>query len=886
MMRLFSIFGYKCSIIASFLFIVYPATASELKQIGESPVSTSSFPKTQPGRSRVPLKLSEVESSPKSANVLVQAPAPLQEVAPITSVKANPSDKGLEVILQTTKGEQLQVANRSTGNNFIADITGTQLRLADGSSFAFRSNKPIAGITEITVTNFDANTVRVTVVGEQALPKVELFDDDEGLIFGVVPAATATQSLQTPQAEEKPATQTPEEKPSAQQDDPIELVVTGEQDGYRVPNTTTGTRTDTPLRDIPQSIQIVPQEVLRDQQVNRLDDALRNVAGVIAEFNAGPAVYYKIRGFGVADNSLLRNGLPDPGVGDSVELANVERIEVLKGPASVLFGLGSPGGSINTVTKRPLSEPFYEIDASIGSESFYRGAIDFSGPLNDSKTALYRFNAAYRNSGSFIDFSNSESLSLSPVVSVAIGDRTNLTVGVDYIQTRDSGKGFGVPTVGTIFPNPNGKIPRNRNLTEPTDNVDGTTVRAGYELEHKFNDNWSLTNAFRYGFRSYYSTETRPDSLDADNRTISRSFSIYDNQFTSYTLTTNVVGKFSTGSIQHQLLFGVDLNRSIGAVPRYASGDAAPIDIFNPIYGQPIGLFTFEASNEAATDSFGIYLQDQIALTEKLKVLLGARFDGFRQNSQDFIANTESSQSNSALSPRLGIVYQPIPTISLYASYISSFTPARGTFLFGANLDTLFEPERGQQFEVGVKADLNDRLSATLALYDLTRTNVLVTDPNNQDFQIQTGEQNSQGVELSLTGEIFPGWNISAGYAYTNARITKDTTFEVGSRLESVPDHSFNVWTTYEIQKGDLKGLGFGLGLFFVGDRPGNLQNTYDIPSYLRADASIFYKRDRFQVGLNFKNLFDTEYFEIGYFGGRVGYGQPLTVQGTVSLQF
>ncbi|MCC5601445.1 TonB-dependent receptor [Nostoc sp. CHAB 5714] len=822
--------------------------------------------------------------STRVADLFAQQPTTTR-VIQITGVKATPTNKGVEVILETTVGAQLQVINRSTSNNFIADIPNAQLRLPNGDGFTFRSEKPLSEIAEITVTNVDANTVRVTVVGEKALPTVELFDDNAGLVFGINSAATA---MQPPP--EKPTTETPQEEPAAQQDEPIELVVTGEQDGYRVPNSSTGTRTDTPLRDIPQSIQVVPQQVLRDQQVNRLDDALRNVAGVTAEFTAGPTVYYKIRGFAVADNSLLRDGLPDPGVGDSVELANVERIEVLKGPASVLFGLGSPGGSINIVTKRPLSEPFYAVDATIGSYSFYRGAVDFSGPLNDSKTALYRFNAVYRNSGSFIDFYNSESLSLSPVVSLAIGKKTNLTLSADYIGTRDSGKSFGLPTVGTIFANPNGKLPRNRNLTEPTDNVDGTTVRAGYQLEHKFNDNWSLTNAFRYGYRSLYSIETRLDGLDADNRTINRSLSIYDNRFTSYNLTTNVVGKFSTGSIGHQLLFGVDLNRSISAVPRTAGdGDAASIDIFNPVYGQPnggSGLFPFEASNEATTDSFGIYLQDQVALTESLKVLLGARFDGFKQVSEDFIANTESSQSDSALSPRIGIVYQPIPAISLYASYISSFTPARGTFLFGSNLDTLFEPERGRQFEVGVKADLNSRLSATLALYDLTRTNVLVTDPNDDDFQIQTGEQNSRGIELSLSGEILPGWNIIAGYAYTDARITKDTTFEVGSRLQNAADHAFNVWTTYEIQKGDLQGLGFGLGLFFVGDRAGDLPNTYDIPSYLRTDASIFYNRDRFRIGLNFKNLFDVEYFELGYFGGRVDYGQPFTVQGTVSFQF
>lgn len=811
---------------------------------------------TAPGESSAPI--SRIQDLPRPTTTvkewLSQAETPAPPVQ-VTGVRLNSIESGIQVILETAEPRSLTPEFTTEGTAKVADVPGVVLALPNGQSF--EATTPAPGIRSVSVTQLEGDRVQIRAIGETSVPVV------------------------TVRAEASPVAAAPEEPEE-------EVIVTGDRrPSYRVPTSSAGTRTSTPLRDIPQSIQVVPQAVLRDQQVTRLDDALRNVAGVTAEFNAGPAVYYKIRGFGVSDNSLLRDGLPDPGVGDSVELANVERIEVLKGPASVLFGLGSPGGSINTITKRPLSVPLYEVDVSIGNYSFYRSAIDFSGPLNDSKTVLYRFNAAYRNSGSFIDFYSSESLSLSPVIRVAIGQQTNLTLSADYIETRDSGKGFGLPTVGTIFANPNGKLPRNRTLTEPTDNVDGTTVRAGYQLEHKFNENWSLTNAFRYGFRSLYSAETRPDILDIDNRTISRSFSIYDNQFTSYTLTTNVVGKFSTGSIQHQLLFGVDLNRSIGLVPRTASSEAAPIDIFNPIYRQPSsGVFTFEASNEATTDSFGIYLQDQIALAENLKVLLGGRFDGFRQNSKDFLANTESSQSDSAFSPRIGIVYQPIPAVSLYASYISSFTPARGTFLFGANLDTLFDPERGRQFEIGVKADLTDRLSATLALYDLTRTNVLVTDPNNQDFQIQTGEQNSRGVELSLAGEILPGWSISAGYAYTDAQITKDTTFEVGSRLQSVPDHTLSLWTTYEIQKGNLKGLGFGLGLFFVGERIQDLPNTYALPSYLRTDASLFYRRDRLRLGLNFRNLFDVDYSDIGYFGGRVGYGEPFTVQGTISWKF
>nr|WP_230967120.1 TonB-dependent receptor plug domain-containing protein [Nostoc commune] len=450
-----------------------------------------------------------------------------QGIIQVTGVKLRQTDKELEVILESTGSDKLQPVSKSEGNNFIADIPNTQLSLPSGSEF--RQENPATGITLVTVTNIDANTIRITVTGEASSPTVELFDSDEGLIFGV--AVTGTVALPQPETE-KPTSETPPEAPTAQQDEPIELVVTGEQDGYRVTDTSTGTRTDTPLRDIPQSIQVVPQQVLRDQQVTRLDDALRNVAGVTPEFTSGATVYYRIRGFDLSNNNLLRDGLPDPGVGDTVELANVERVEVLRGPASVLFGLGNPGGSINIVTKRPLSEPFYNIDATFGNYSFYRGAFDFSGPLNDSKTVLYRLNTAYRNSGSFFDSYSSENFNISPTFSVAIGDRTQLNFSADYIQTRDSGLEFGVPIVGSIFPNPNGKIPRDRSLTEPTDEANGTTTRIGYELEHKFSDNWSLRNAFRYGFNSYYLTQTRPGSLQEDNRTINRSFSIYDQYFT------------------------------------------------------------------------------------------------------------------------------------------------------------------------------------------------------------------------------------------------------------------------------------------------------------------------------------------------------------------
>ncbi|MBN3892558.1 MAG: AMIN domain-containing protein [Nostoc sp. JL31] len=228
------------------------------------------------------------------------------EVTQVTGVKANPTDKGVEVILQTTQGEQLQITNRSAENNFIADIPNAQLRLPNGDAFTFRSEKPVAGITEITVTNLDANTIQVTVTGEAGLPTVELFDDNAGLVFGVVSAETAMQPPKEPTNETKP------EEPTAQQDEPIELVVTGEQDGYRVPDTSSATRTDTPLRDIPQSIQVIPQQVIKDQQATRLTDVLKNAPGVVVGSRSprDPLNIIKIRGFDAGTDTLL-NGIQD-----------------------------------------------------------------------------------------------------------------------------------------------------------------------------------------------------------------------------------------------------------------------------------------------------------------------------------------------------------------------------------------------------------------------------------------------------------------------------------------------------------------------------------------------------------------------------------------------
>jgi iron complex outermembrane receptor protein len=861
----------------------------------KSPVSASYYWKLQnkgtqeESINRKILQLSEIEQVSQSAELLVQSPAvsPSSEVIQVTGVQANPTDKGVEVIVQTTQGEQLQITNRSVENNFIADIPNAQLRLPNGDAFTFRSEKPLEGITEITVTNLDANTIRVTVTGETGLPTVELFDSNEGLIFALTPATTAMQPPQQPEPEQ-PASETPPEEPAAQQDESIEVVVTGERDGYRVPTATTGTRTDTPLRDIPQSIQVVPQEVLRDQNVTILNEALRNVSGVsLATPTARNTSDFTIRGFATNSldgNNFLRNGLREASFVFTETAPNIERIEVLKGPASVLYGVAAPGGTINLVTKQPLSDPFYAIEGTIGSYDFSRGAIDLSGSLNDSRTVLYRLNAAYLDRGSFVDFYEVSNFSISPVISLAVGERTRLTLESEYTDRNQTFQA-GLPAVGSVLPNPNGRIPRNRSTTEPDSDLDSRNGRVGYRLEHQLNNNWSLQNAFQYKFYRGRNTNLDiPTELASDQRTLNRTVLNQEEDNAIYDLIVNVTGEFSTGSVDHQLVFGVDLGR-LDFKFNGSAGPAASIDLFNPVYGRPRGSLTPAGDDNTITNTLGIYVQDQVTLAENLKLLLGGRFDLFEQTYRDFLADTETNQSGDAFSPRVGIVYQPIEPISLYASYSRSFSPT-----FGRSFDdSQFQPERGTQYEVGVKADLNDQLSATLAFYYLTRSNVLTDDTRPGvplGFSIQTGEQRSRGVELNLSGEILPGWKVIGGYAYTDAQITQDNTLPVGNRLINAPENAFNLWTTYEIQQGTLQGLGFGVGFFFVGDREGDLDNSFQLPSYLRTDAAIFYQRNQFRAALNIRNLFNVDYFEASLNQLRVFPGEPFTVQGTISWEF
>nr|WP_172193221.1 TonB-dependent siderophore receptor [Microcoleus asticus] len=786
-----------------------------------------------------------------------------QSVVQVTGVRLNPTASGLQVILETPDGQVLQATTRIEGKSAIADIENAQLALPSGAGF--QASSADRGIASVTVTQLEGNRIQVSVTGIKAAPTSEVVNSARGLVLGVTP--------------------------SPQED--INIIVTADQQTpYRAPDASTATRTDTPIRDIPQSIQVVPQEVIQDQQVIRAEEALNNVSGVnfeggsegqgldivIRGFTGAPVLIDGFREYGLAGSELL----PDP--------ANIDRIEILKGPASILFGEVQPGGVINVVTKRPLSNPFYEAEVQLGNYGFVRPRLDISGPLTPDGSLLYRLNAVYEHSEGFRDFEQDiDRVLVAPVITWKITDRTDLTVLLQYLDIQQP-IDFGRIAVGDRLLD----TPRRRIFGEPDDSTNIQLFTVGYDFEHRFSDNWKFRNAFRYSDRH---TEQRfasfPFEFDEETGIAQRSYGGFDLEFENYSLQTNFVGNFATGSVRHTLLVGVDLNRlNDDEIGRLDFDALIPFNVFDPVYGafprpgfETIPVFL---NRKLESDRLGVYLQDQISIFDNLKLLAGIRYDTVEQrigSLEGFFSPTDvkTTETNDAFTPRVGIVYQPIPEISLYGSYSRSFLPVTTTSADGS----LLQPEKGKGFEFGLKTELfQNRLSATLAYFDITKQNVATTDPNNSFFSIATGELRSRGVELDLSGEILPGWNIIGAYAYTDAEVTKDNAIEVGNRLSGIPEHSSSLWTTYSIQSGELQGLGFGVGFNYVGEREGDLENSFQLDSYFLTNAAIFYRRDNWRFAINVKNLFNVDYSQGTNGRSRIEVGEPLRVIASFSMQF
>ena len=650
-----------------------------------------------------------------------------------------------------------------------------------------------------------------------------------------------------------------------------------------------GSKTDTPLIDLPQAISVVNRQLLSDQRVLTLEEALKNVAGVKAGGYYRDWDYYRIRGFDAAFTTYI-DGLRGTN-GPAEEMFGLERVEVIKGPSSALYGQAVLGGIVNLQSKRPRKDAFAEVQLTGGSFNFYEAAVDVGSSLNKSHTLYGRLNALYRPQKSYVDFAKSRRWYAAPALTWELRPTTTLTL-LSRFQHDRGFIAFPLPAKGTVLPNLNGEIPIERFVGEPDRPNDflAKQKQVGYQLTHRINEIFTLQQNMRFSvYSSIWEHMFYPGYLSDDERVLYRYPYYFDGKFTNVRVDTPVSASFRTGRVGHQAVAGVDYHRYRtdwrGWDINYGDPNSyLPIDLFNPVYGAvpwPPTLFA-SAPVRNTNRSVGFYLQDQLRPIGRLTLTLSGRLD-----SASVRDDGQPASKDLAFSPRLGATYQFVPGASLYFSYSESFLPQSGRVNDGTATGAFVDPERGQQWETGIKTVLLDgRMTTTLACYRLFRKNVATANPVNQNFVVLTGGQRSQGIEAETALNLRPGWNLTAGYAYTDARVTEDTVIPVGTHTINVPRNSYNLWTRYEFQRGRARGLGFGIGGQYYSAQSGDQLETFHIPGYGLADASVSYRRGRLRLQLNLNNLLNKRYFAGSYSDVYVLPGSPRTARVTVGWTF
>ncbi|NOU21386.1 MAG: TonB-dependent siderophore receptor, partial [Methyloglobulus sp.] len=709
---------------------------------------------------------------------------------------------------------------------------------------------------------------------------------------------------------------------------------------YVIPNATAGTKTDTPIMETPLNVQVISKQVLKDQQAIRLDQALKNISGVTTTTASrsfgvfgGSSQAIFLRGF--ESETFFRNGFRLQQGSASRELANVESVEVLKGPAAILYGLVEPGGMVNVVTKQPLATPYYGFSQQFGSYDLYRTTIDATGPITKNKELLYRVNMSYENSGSFRDFVGKEDVFLAPVLKWNISPKTQVTFEMEYNhQHQGLDPGFIPLFNGKLF-----NMPRSRNYAGYSP-ATTETIFGGFNWSHQFNDDWTIKHRFSvnqqtftapFGFRpeiagdktfvqnNVFGAGQIPDSL---GEVVGRTFSAGIVQNTTTSTNLDLVGHFNTASLKHTLLLGGDfyqLDREGTDIARINPPLYSFISLNNPVHPGtkfPPPDFIGE-SPSSSQNQYGLYLQDQIKLPYDVHVMGGIRYQYIHQNDKA----TGDLQTQDAVTPRVGILWQPKGWLSLYANYAESFGANTGrTFITSTTFGSI-APTSATQYEGGIKAEFFDgKLRANLAYYDLTKTNVTVGDPRHGPTDcaggpcsIALGEIRSRGPELDITGEILPGWNVITTWANTDIIVTKAPvggavgvgtglnpvgSFSPGSRVPNVPRNTGRFWSTYEVQGGDFKGVTFGGGVTLRDSQVvANLgeQKTSKIPGYATFDLMAGYSRNvgdaKISLQLNVNNLLDKDYIS-SLFKAQVinsayaDFGQPRTFMGSINIQY
>lgn len=718
-------------------------------------------------------------------------------------------------------------------------------------------------------------------------------------------------------------------------------VIGRKESSYKNTNSFIGTKTASALKEVPQSVGYVTKELILDQGATTVNEVVKNISGVNQNSSYND---FSIRGFRATGNrnsgNLLNGMRAQTSLWKQSSLANIERVEVIKGPASALFGNAAPGGVINRVTKKPLFENKNSITVGVGSWNTLKTYGDFTGPLNPKKTLLYRLNLGYEKTDSFRDLQGSESIIAAPSFSYIPNEKTH--INVDFVYQNFNGKidrGQSVPADGNVY-----STPISRSLSAANDFLKENTLNTTIALTHKFSDHISLNAIYLNSSYSEDMLEHTQANLYykqignganafryADPNKVMMTANQRKRYFANNSFNTYFNFNFNTGILKHKLLVGYDYfiseqkagSSSISA-QGYLSKDKTKVvntytttanvlassvqtpttnvpvfDLYDPIAGnayKDISKYIWKQNtlNPYEEYSHGVYVQEQIDISI-VKLLIGLRQEWFTE-----ILNKETtkeiSQQTNAFIPRVGLVVEASENINLYSTWVKGFQPQ------GANIQSdpdryggPFDYMKSELYEVGLKTEwFNKRLSATLAVFKITQENSLEQSPKagKADWRVPVDEE-SNGFELDVAGQILPNFSVVANYAYTDARIVKlkeeGAIKDLNVQRPSTPRHAANLWTKYIFENGSLKGLGAGIGVSYASERLGQVgrrATAASYPDYTLLNAVLYYKVKDVQLQLNVNNVLNRTYWISGYDNLRNFPGAPRNINASVTYRF
>jgi len=659
--------------------------------------------------------------------------------------------------------------------------------------------------------------------------------------------------------------------------------------GFVASQEISGTKTDSPLIENPQSITVVPRDQIDARQAQTLGEALRYTAGVRGE-NYGTdsrTDWFQLRGFNAQDNGIFLNGLRyNAGyAGSMFETYGLERYEVLRGPTSVLYGQIAPGGLVNMVQRRPTDTRQGEVRLTAGQYSRLQGAGYASGPLDSDGVWSYNLTALVRDADTRVDHVEDNRIFIAPALTWKPTQDTSLTMMAFYQRDRTSGNQF-LPYEATVEATPYGRVSRDRFTGEPDfDRFNRDQAGIGYEFSHRFNNVWSFQQNFRYAQTRIDWDQVYGGGLAADQRTLNRYNYRADIDVRTIQVDNHVKAEFATGSARHTVLGGFDYSRvSYRNAQQFSTGTG--LDLFNPSYGAPVGTLPAPYDNVLQTSTqYGLYLQDHVRIGRHLVLLGGIRQDWTEADVDDRDAGTSRTQKDNAFTWRLGAVYLSDTGLAPYASYARSFQPQIGTDARGESWD----PLEGEQYEIGIKyqpPSMNSFIQ--ISAFHLTQQNALTADTGF--YQKSVGEIRVRGVELEGVAELDRGLSLVGSLSVLDPEITKsDTPGEEGHRPAGVAKFNANLYAEYTFvdATGPLSGLTIGAGVRYLGNTSAVNTGGYVVPSATLFDAGLRYDLsklsntlDGFKFAVTASNLTDKRYVARCSGTGGCFYGNGLNVQG------